>query len=128
MRDQTQYIKDNKLLPVTGSDILERARFIINEESKFCRGNLAVNRYGEKVSPMSPAATQWDIYGAIIKAAYNSNRMDIVDEIVSFVESLDFGKYSSLLDLNDYGTYSDLSRELNRMETEYKLSQKRNKK
>jgi hypothetical protein len=50
--------------------IVEQARALIADEQHWCTHNLAQDKDGVGVSPMSPRAVRWCALGAAIAAAY----------------------------------------------------------
>jgi hypothetical protein len=50
--------------------VVERARFLIADEQRWCRGDLARDVHGEGVCPTSASAVKWCALGALLAAAH----------------------------------------------------------
>jgi hypothetical protein len=50
--------------------IVKKARSLITDQQRWCRGELARDVYGEGTCATSPSAVRWCALGAVIAAAY----------------------------------------------------------
>jgi len=124
IKESGHYDPSNKLKEDTPDSIFHRAQILLKNESKWCQNSVAINRNGEKVSALHKDAVAWDIYGAIMKTC-NQYRPDLLIKTLDYLETLNLGKFSSIIDLNDYGTHSDVYWLLSKAAIDYKLWKKR---
>jgi hypothetical protein len=81
--------------------IIKAAHVLVGDEKKWCRSEMALDKYGASVCATDDKASKWCAYGALVVAAYQmtedtSRAFDLADPAASL-----FGGCDALMRVND---------------------------
>jgi hypothetical protein len=78
-----------------------KIRELLTDESKWCKGNSAVDAEGYPVFPSNHHATRWCLYGASVKVGFNALKvLEAIQKRLPGIESI--GEF------NDGSSFSDV--------------------